>query len=378
MNKRILFVTTVYRTGEKIYPVIPVFAKECLVDVLHIGQMSPETPWVGKKDPRDSFYALCDSVCDKTFYGPRWYNDNDKNGKNYKEFFDNIEKLLHRNYYDLVILDNNITIKGSNLSELYTWFHNQHVPVMACPHGNRDPKGYRITERFDRMFDYSFVFGKKEKKKLLSLDKDDRKYRKRLICGGIPSNDALITYERNNSYILVLPNMTDPQHIHGPVKGFHPFTKELFDHLQILKLADYYRCKVIIKEKNKMFCRSSLLSDSLKSYKNIQYIFDCNDDNKLVADAICVISAPSTMAFKPIQLGIPTAILKGHGMVGNFYDFPGLVDCDPEKVKNTLRTQDHMGICGDFVKNTLEGGLEFKSTDIYVQHICDFLKNEEN
>ena len=374
----VLFITTVYRTGEKIHPVIPALAEHCIVDVMNLLQMSDETPWVGTEDPRERFWDMCEEVCDKVFYGPKFVDDNDTNGKVYGEFVEDLDSLLPRGFYDLVILDNNITIKGSQLAEFYDWFHKQGVPVIACPHGNRDPKGYRIISRLGRMFDKSFVFGEKEKDTLIHLEKKPYRYRKSLLCGGIPSNDKLGSYKRRHEYILVIPNITEPKQIKGPIKGFVPFTKKTFDSLNLLKLADHYKCGIVIKEKNKMFHRSTRLQDDLKGYDNVDIIMDCKDKNELIAGAICVVSAPSTLAFKPIQMGIPTAILKGHGMTGNFHDFPGFIDCDAGQIRKTLVNQEQNGICADFIKRTLTGGLDFESTKTYVRAILSALKEKED
>ena len=251
---------------------------------------------------------------------------------------------------------------------LYDWLSKQDIKVIACPHGNRRYKGYRIHKRFKRHYDYSFVFGKKEQRQLAKINKESSK---NLIRGGIPSNDALKNYSRKNKYILVIPNITDPEQIHGPIKGFKAFTRKVFDKLKLVKLSDKYNCPIIIKEKNKLYHNSSFLRKSMKGYP-VEFMLDCADDNQLIADACCVISAPSTMAFKPIQMGIPTVLLHGHGMTGNFYDFIGLVDSDCDNVHKCIKRQ--KGKQESFIKNTLDGGLEFNASEIYMSRIVDLLK----
>ena len=173
--------------------------------------------------------------------------------------------------------------------------------------------------------------------------------------------------------MLVITNYTDPQFIRGQVKSFRPFTKKLFDDLKILKLADKYGCGILIKEKNKQSERSTLLKDSLADYKDVKIIKDCPDNNELIANAACVISAASTMAFKPVQMGVPMAVLRRHGAVGNFFDFPGLIDEDSRQMNEVLERQEKDGKCEKFIRETLTGGIDFSSIDKYVEVIEELL-----
>jgi hypothetical protein len=70
-------------------------------------------------------------------------------------------------------------------------------------------------------------------------------------------------------------------------------------------------------------------------------------------------------------MGIPTVLLRQFGMTGNFADFPGLVDCSKDQVLKALDRQHEK--CSDFIQKTLEGGLEFKSTERYIEHIARFI-----
>jgi hypothetical protein len=45
--KKILFITSQYRIGERIYPIIPHLAKEYELDLLKVYQMSSSHKWVG-------------------------------------------------------------------------------------------------------------------------------------------------------------------------------------------------------------------------------------------------------------------------------------------------------------------------------------------
>jgi len=365
---KILFITTVYRIGEKVYPIVFKLAKNYQVDVLNLYQMSVHSQWNGEIDLRQNFYAMCNDFGLNSFSGPSFISDSDTDSKNYIKYFNEIEDILP--HYDLAIIDNNITIKGGKMSLLYNWLKNNGTVVVGCPHGNRDPKGYRIHKRIGRHYDYSFVFGKKEQKKMQSFSKKDKHC---FISAGIPSNDKLKEYDIRGEYILIIPNITKPSHITRQTKKMKPFTKKVFDDLKILKLADKYACPVWVKEKNRVVRESTFLSKSMKGYP-VKFVLDVEDDNSLVCGAKIVISAPSTMAFKPIQKGIPTVLLKGHGMIGNFYDFPGLINPDYKHLRRSIKQQDGQPRNHMFIKNTIEGGIDFSSIDKYLSNIEKLLK----
>lgn len=366
----ILFVATVYRTGEKIYPIIKDLSRDHKVDVLLLYQMSRQTSWMGDFDMRKLFYNNCKNL--KIYDGPSFGSNTDENGAAYEKFFSKLDNTLPIKHYNLAIVDNNITVHGGHMSMFYEWCQKQGVTVVSAPHGNRDFKGYRVSSRFGRHFDYSFVFGPKERNGLISED-GSKKYRRRYLSGGIPANDGLKNLTWKKEYILIVPSITDPKQILGPVKHFRPFTKEEFDRLGILEVAEKIHKPIIIKEKNKQKYNSSFLRDSLRNYP-VDFILDAIDDNELIANACCVISAPSTMAFKPIQMGIPTVILNGHGMLGNFFDYPGLTECDKKSFHKQFYKQIESGKHCDFIENTLTGGLDFSSTKIYVDIINDMLR----
>ena len=96
-------------------------------------------------------------------------------------------------------------------------------------------------------------------------------------------------------------------------------------------------------QKNKQYL-NSILPKSL----DYSIVYDVEDDNKLIAQSVEVYSAPSTLALKPIQLGIPTTLIPGTGQTGIFYDY--------ETNKN-------------FIEDTLEGGKDFNSTQYYMEYI---------
>ena len=53
--KRILLVATIYRVGERIYPIIPKLSGEFHIDVLKTAQMGNKINWYGDNDLRIIF-----------------------------------------------------------------------------------------------------------------------------------------------------------------------------------------------------------------------------------------------------------------------------------------------------------------------------------
>jgi len=374
MKKRILFITSTYRTGEKVYPILDELSLHCDIDVMNLYQMSPLTAWDGSIDLRQNFYNKCDSLGLISIAGPEYFQDKEKRVSAYKDFIDSFDNIL-KNHYHLVFFDNNIAIKSGKTSSIYKYFYKKGITVVGAPHGNREAKGYKVLKHIQTLYDYSFVFGKKEINELVKADKKNGYHKSRLLAGGIPANDKLKHYKKTNNYILIIPNFTDPEETKGITRHFSSFTKKEFDNLRLLSLADKYGCGIVVKEKKKLFHKNNTLKKALRCYKDVKCISECKDDNKLIADAMCVISAPSTLAFKSIQIGIPTVLLKKHGMVGNFYDFSGLVNADKKSIDDALSLQIKNGKCIDFIENTLEGGLSFNSTKVYIDNILKLLSS---
>lgn len=377
MRKNILFITSEYRTGEKVYPILPHLSKYHSVDILNLFRMSQETKWETDIDPRQKFYRMCDDLGLDVMHGPGVGENREINTAIYDEYVsnDNLKKILGDNRYNLVILDNNTHVKGMGAGRLYQWFSEQGVPYIGSPHGNKDYQKYKVLQRFGKLYDYSFVFGEKEKRHLNKVDKKHNCHLDKLLPAGIPSNDKLKEYSRNNEHILIIPNFTTQQH--GITGNQKPFTIKTFEELELPKLSEEYNCPIVIKEKFKMFYEDDTLRKSLKKYKSIvEFVMVCDDDNALIANSVCVISAPSTLSFKSIQLGIPTVILKGQGMMGNFSDFPGVINIRCDEMKRTLEFQKINGRLIDFISDTLSGGVEYNSTHIYIDYINKVLRGE--
>jgi len=278
----------------------------------------------------------------------------------YLEYFDDVYSNINSvDYmkYDLILLDDNR--EKNNLESIYS--KERKCPVVACEHGNRDLSKLDSLKNRGLVFDYGFVFGKK-------TSKDE------LIPIGIPSNDNLMKYGgMDKKHILVIVNF-----LGNRSAPYVRFDSNVFKEVPLLELQEHYKSPVVIKLKSRNDERGYIhnvkyLREILPSNLDYSIVVDVENDNKLIAESHCVISAPSTMAFKPIQLGIPTVLLKGTGQVGLFYDFVGLVDIKKSTILNELYNQDRQEI---FIESTIEGGLDFNSTSVFLKEIDKLCKEE--
>jgi hypothetical protein len=329
--KRILFITSQYRTGERVYPILPILAKEYSLDLLKVYQMSRNHKWVGDKDMRNIF------------------------DQKYLSLFDNVyEGRCNISEYDLIISDDNRDTPKTNLRSLY---REKRCPMVSFEHGNTDKnyfkKGHKVV------FDKCFVFGRKNSK------------HPDCIASGIPSNDELISYKNvNKKHILVVVNFLGNRN--SPFKV--NFTEETFRKLQLLDLQRQTSLPVLIKLKSRAdeggyLGNLEYLKKILPGELDYQIVIDVQDDNKLVAESKYVITAPSTLAFKPIQLGIPTLIIKDSGQAGSFSDYEGMFDIDKIDLNYFLQKPDNT----EWILNTIEGGLDFTSTTITVGNLKKLL-----
>ena len=364
---RILLITTVYRTGEKIYPIIPRLSNKYDIDVLHMYQMSNQTIFPEEDNSRKVFDEKYSSYICNEYNGPRYFKESDKDSILSDQFVKTFEEVVRDRKYCMVILDNNTTIKGGGSSLFYQLFFKYSIKVIGSPHGNKEYKAHRLHKRLNRIYDFSFVFGEKEKAKFVKYSKG--KFSDRFLPAGIPCNDNLENYNRGNKYILVVPNYTSKDG-----SSFKPFTKELFDEMKFLKLRDRYGCKILIKEKQSVFYRNSYsIGDSFKD-DGVEVVSFCEDDNQLIADAKVVIGAPSTLSLKSIQIGIPTIVFKGYGSIGNFDDFPGLISPSYGNIVDSIKYQISQGKMDKYIENTIAGGIDFRSIDLYIEYINKFLE----
>ena len=146
MNKKVLFITSVYRIGERIYPIIPKLKEKLFdIDLIKVNEMSSEMSWYGTIDPRVSFDNLYSKHIDNTFdVGFNGFKDKNIN--------------INLSEYDIVIYDDCRARYG--LNKLYDSISKLDIPMLGSIHGGG--RGYGSEDYnsgYKRVFDYLMVFG---------------------------------------------------------------------------------------------------------------------------------------------------------------------------------------------------------------------------
>tara|TARA_A100001201_G_scaffold36515_4_gene38386 strand:+ start:2323 stop:3390 length:1068 start_codon:yes stop_codon:yes gene_type:complete len=351
--KKILIVVSVYRQGERIHPIIPRLSSQYELSLLCVHQMSDRIGWNGKIDMREYFHNTYDKYFSSIY--SNW-------------------KSIDYSKYDGIIFDD-CRDKGEEIPYklIYREAKKHKAIVFGNQHGNRDfnPSQWEISH-VNQVFDYCFVFGNHAKKLIKPFAKKDV-----YLPAGIPSNDALGLYPKTSEYILVITNFLANERRVFP----NIFGDEFVKKINLKGLQEKYQKPVVVKIKNRdrhfaignpyqkdiEFVQSVLSNNGI----NGTVIRDCDDDNLLISNAHSVIGISSTLCYKPIQLGIPTAILDGGNFIGCFNIFAGF--CDAGSVEQVIDLQLKFGRDNEYIKNVLEGGYEYNSTDIYIKHITDIL-----
>lgn len=326
--KRILFVTMAYRVGERIYPIIPELAKDYKMDVLRVNQMHKSFVWPGSKDLRLLFESKYQPYFENVFYET---NEVD---------FSN---------YDGIIYDD---CRGKGVGpEIYSKFKKYgNGSMISCSHGNVD-KEYH-NEYKNRVFDHIFLYGDKEVSDT------------HIHSGGIPANDNLSSYlDTTKKHILLVTNFLREQNVCKTMSG------NFFRKLGLKELQDKHQLPVLVKIKSRSgespLANIETIKRKMPSDVEFEVVVDVLDDNLMVAESKVVLGAPSTLMLKPIQMKIPTAVIREYGQHGVLSDYDGLVDLDKSKILNCLESQPSE----DFIERTICGGLNFNSTQVFVDKV---------
>ena len=354
--KHILVVLTNIRINEKIRSVIPELSKHYKLSLYNIGEMSIHTKWYGNVDPRIKFreenYKYFEEVIE---------------GDGFDFHGDSVKNINIKNDYDGIIYDDNKLMPELMMPTLYRQAKSRDIPVIGNSHGNRDFNPSEV-EGLGKSFDYVFVLGEKEKLVYEQVCDTDK-----LLKGGIPSNDSLKDINVRDEHILVITNFLG-NHPAGSSLYSNPFNQEFVNKVDLVGLSKYFDKPIVIKQKTRL--------DDPDFNKNIEYIHslfpndsdvdvitDSDNIDRLICDSHCIISALSTLCFKPIQKGIPITMIENTGMVGNFYDSNGLCELDKYRIYESIEWQLENGKDEEFIKTTIEGGLEFNSTENYINEI---------
>tara|TARA_R100000030_G_scaffold53201_1_gene39989 strand:- start:12640 stop:13695 length:1056 start_codon:yes stop_codon:yes gene_type:complete len=344
----ILFITTQYRSGERIYPIIPHLSKQYDLDLLKIYHMHPtKGKWGGNIDGRKTF--------DTTY---KQY---------FKNYYNELQDIDFKKY-DLIIADD--CRLQSGLGEIY---QKRKCLMIGNSHGN-NRINYPVIN-YQKCFDGCFVFGEKEIT------------HQHLIPGGIPSNDELEKYKNiKKQHVLLITNFLGNKPTYTDPWGFHflPMDKNFFDSLRLLDLQKKYNLPIKIKIKSREDGNYEEDINYIKSLLPLELdykvLVDVDDDNLLIAESEIVIGHPSTMMLKPLQLQIPTAMFKnyGYGDEGSciYKNCNQLIELEYNQMIKTLESPPNL----EFIDKTVIGGLDFNSIDYYIHYIEQIIlhSNYEN
>jgi hypothetical protein len=354
--KHILIVLTNSRINEKIRCIIPELSNHYKLSLYNIGEMSKHTSWYGDIDSRIKFkeetYKYFEEIID---------------GEGFSFHGDSINNIQLNSGYDGVIYDDNRIMPNLKIPVLYQKAKQYDIPVIGNSHGNRDFHSSEL-DALGKSFDYTFVLGEKEKLIYSQVVDSDK-----LLKGGIPSNDSLKNIQRRDKYILVITNFLG-NHPAGSSLYTNPFNQDFVDSVDLVGLSKYFDKPIVIKQKTRMddpdyMKNISYIENLFPSDIDLNVITDTDDMDQLICDSHCIVSALSTLCFKPIQKGIPTTMIKDSGMVGNFYDSNSLCELDKYNVYESIEFQMKNGKDKVFIETTIEGGLKFNSTEKYINQI---------
>ena len=336
-KNKLLLLFTNHRVSEKLWPIIPKLSETYSLDLFLVGLFSQETPWIGDIDERTVKIKEYESYIDNIIVGPgvQFHGDN---------ITSDLCDLVDLDLYRAVILDDNRALSEFNVPDFYNKCKLKGIPVIGNSHGNEDTPHNAIGISHDIQMDFK--------------------------NGGIPANDTLKSLDQKQKHILVITNFLGNRNSIYPINFDRRFVQES----GIIDMHLEYELPIVVKIKTRL--------DNPEYTQSINYVkqmVDCtvvaNTDNidQLIADSAIVISSPSTLAFKPIQLGIPTVLIKGCGSIGHFKDYPGLVDLDKQLIFDNLQMQIDHGKFTKFIKDTIAGGDIFASTDVYIKNLKEVL-----
>ena len=336
-KSKLLLLFTNHRVAEKLWPIIPKLSKQYQLDLLLIGLMSNETPWVGDIDER----VIMISKYKK-------YLNNIINGPGVKYHGDNITKPLDSyiniKEYCAVIFDDNRKMSEFNIPNFYNICKQNKIVVIGNSHGNEDTPQNATNISYDYKMDFQ--------------------------SGGIPANDTLKNIKQNNKHILIICNFLGNRFSPYSIN----FNEDFVIKSGIVELSKHYNLPIVVKIKTRL--DNPDYEDSINYVKNLldcTVVVNTNNIDQLIADSAFVISALSTLSFKSIQLGIPTILIKGSGAIGCYKNYPGLVNLNREEIIYSLTHQINNGKYTKFLDSSIAGGSNFTSTDIYIKKIKEYI-----
>ncbi|MAH43684.1 hypothetical protein CL614_08270 [archaeon] len=352
--KKLLFVVSVYRQGERIHPIIPSLSEKFDISLLSVHQMNFKHHWNGDIDLRKEFHKKYDSY--------------------FSKIYDNWQYVDY-SQFDIILFDDSRD-KGTEIPTkiIYPIAKDAGAVVFGNQHGNNKftSKSYEV-DHYKQVFDYCFLLGRYERD-IFSKFVDKNAY----LLGGIPSNDVLKNYKRTNENILVITNFLENERRMFPTFFGDDFVKKI----KLYDLQQKYGKRVIvkIKSRDRHFALGNLYTEDINFVKSVlknnsiegDVLRDVKDDNLMISSAYCVVGAPSTMCFKSIQLGIPTVILDGSGYIGAYENFYGFKPYG--EIENNIDNQVKRGRDTEYINYNIEGGVDYNSIDVYINSLVKILE----
>tara|TARA_R110002012_G_scaffold187565_1_gene354546 strand:- start:3232 stop:4266 length:1035 start_codon:yes stop_codon:yes gene_type:complete len=343
LKDKILLLFSNHRVAEKLWPIIPELSKEYTLDLFLIGLHSFNTSWIGEVDEREIKVNKYKEYLNKIIVGPgiKYHGDNIK---------ENLESYINLDDYSFIIFDDNREISEYNIPQFYQLCKSKGIKVIGNAHGNEDQPHNAIGKSHDARMDFT--------------------------TGGIPANDTLKNLQLNQKHILIITNFLGTR---SDLKNAFNWLNIFFDEHFLyecgaLELSKQYNLPIKIKIKTRLdYPEYTNEVKYINSFCKGEVITNTDNIDQLIADSAVVISAPSTLAFKPIQLGIPTVLIKGSGAIGAFHDYPGLVNLNKPEIFNNLQMQIDHGRFDKFIEKTIAGGVNFNSSKTYIKNLKKIL-----
>ena len=336
-KNKILLLFTNHRVAEKLWPIIPLLSNEYEIDLFCVGLFSLNTPWIGDIDERIIAIDKYKQYFNNIILGPgiKFHGDS---------IYQSLSDFVNISSYKFVIYDDNRKMQEFNIPHFYNECKHRNIKIIGNAHGNEDVTNDATGISYDFKIEFS--------------------------NGGIPANDTLANVKIQPQHILVITNFLGNRSSIFSINFDYNFIHES----GILELSRQFNLPIKVKIKARLD-----KPDYLNDIEYVNNLLDCevitNSENidELIANSAVVISAPSTLAFKPIQLGIPTVWIKGCGQVGNFDSYPGLVELNKQQIFDSIQYQIDHGKFNEYIKNTISGGDVFQSSQNYVNYIKTML-----
>ena len=364
---RILFVLGYPRAASYILQAIEVLASSEQVSFFCYRQMSRHERWLNKEVDIRPLVLERLRACGATDLGePR-----ERHSDNRDTYSWDFDRALGSAKFDLAIFDENLGKTHWGSAILYRILRRRGVVTIGCQEGSTedDEQGLRrIARNLGVSYDYCFCFGRYDEKLLLRANP---KLQGRLWAVGLPDNDRLKRYSIQRPakrHVLLVPSYTK---VSGPSQLFEPLTEEIIEEAGVYDIAERFGVPVLIKEKGKRNTGECAFGH-LRSDKVDVSMSEQNLD-EVVAASVCVIGAPSTLLFKPLQLRIPTAILGRPfmGRLGVFNEYSGVTDSTRQEVLAVIEGQATKPVSDEFIERLVVGGSSFSSTEEFVKAVHD-------